>query len=202
MGGRSYIGGSLVVRKVVLVKVDISESGEEGKSGWKRMGRKKREEWWRRVCRKKNGERERGSKDNQITETVDEMEETLEKGTVLYCVRDGDGWGNDAGGEMWERDRLQKERQKTRGPARLSLRPQAILGERWRSWTWTVVRVRSHSHSNVCGKLEARERGCETDCVRLDCLCLSCVDGTRKADRKGNRADKHTADGWHGRNEV
>ena len=98
------------------------------------MGRKKREVWRRRVCRKKNGERERGSEDNQITELwMDEMEEESKKtevsNKVLYCVRDGDGWGMQAA----KCGREQKERQKTGTCETSHPRPG--------SWTTVVLRL-------------------------------------------------------------
>jgi len=62
----------------VEVEVDISESGEEGRKERRRMGRKTEEKngkwWWRMGCVEKEWREERGSEDNQITESVDEME--------------------------------------------------------------------------------------------------------------------------------
>lgn len=74
------------------------------------MGRKrKREVWWRRVCRKKNGER---NGDPRTIRSQNCGRDGRESRKVKYTVL-CEGWV-DAGGEMWE----SKKRGSRRGPAR------------------------------------------------------------------------------------
>lgn len=85
--------------------------------------------------------------------------------------------------------RRSKKRGRRRGPARpqTPAHPGALKVVDVDRGPWTVVHC---VEAQMCVEAGGRAR------VSLSLLC---VDGTRKAERKGNRADRRTAAGWHGR---
>ena len=109
------------------------------------MGRKrKREVWWRRVCRKKNGER---NGDPRTIRSQNCGRDGRESRKVKYTVL-CEGWV-DAGGEMWE----SKKRGSRRGTCETSdPRPSWTVGGRGRGRRpWSVVLPLCGS-ANVCGR--------------------------------------------------